>query len=69
MMARKKPCYFCETEQRIDTGDGLELNIEFYPENGMFSVTSDGYGYSEAHGEQYWEFKYCPMCGRKLMDK
>ena len=70
MARRKKPCEFCEQDmiESFDNESRHQLCVEWYPENGLFAITSYG---DDAIGEadelQFsMNFEYCPMCGRKL---
>ena len=71
-MARKKPCEFCEEDQfgdYIEHRNGYCLYYEWYPNNsGYLSVICQA---RDEEGEfiedlVVFNFKYCPMCGRKL---
>ena len=73
MAGRKKnPCDFCETEQIIsENGAGThQLQIEFYPYNGFFSVFSFADNADRDETEELsadFNLFYCPNCGRKLI--
>lgn len=70
-MARKnKPCEFCEQDQQISKEgvNGHQLAVEFYPDNGLFAISSFA---NDETGENCdlvcdFHFDYCPRCGRKI---
>ena len=69
MARKKKPCEFCENDYFESEALGLsEVCIEFYPENGLFSIhgfitPEDG---ETKEIELSYNFEYCPICGRKI---
>lgn len=71
-MARKKSCEFCEEDyfsESIEHRNGYCLYWEWYPFNdGLLSVIAQA---NDENGDMIedaveFNFKYCPMCGRKL---
>lgn len=67
-MAKKKPCWFCETEHfDQDEENGLQLTAEVYPDNQLIGITASGImesgNFTEAKIDI--EMNYCPVCGRK----
>ena len=70
MARRKKPCEYCCEDQIVQEEGrcGHQLDIEFYPDNNLFAVTSFA---QDETGEAMelqssFSFEYCPFCGRKL---
>lgn len=69
MARRTKPCDFCNDDKFECQSFGQnELDVEFYPDNGLFSihaflVPEDG---ETQEFELSYNFEYCPICGRKI---
>ena len=69
MARRTKLCEFCETDYFESQSVGKsEVCVEFYPDNGTFSI----FGFLTPEDEDTTEiqidynFEYCPICGRKI---
>ncbi len=72
MMARKKPCEWCEVEQIITVAEGhgnVQASVEVYPDNCFIGVVVIGINDDgEMTGKHCIDIpmNYCPNCGRKL---